>query len=263
MSEPGAPDAERAVERADALAEHHDAVGERSAAAAGDRAVPDPPWWTSDKRRSVRSALSREAIIDAAVVVLDRHGLDGLSMRRVADELGTGPASLYWHVASKDQLLNVILDRVIGEVPLPEPDPDRWEEQLRTFARDGRTAFRRYRDIARASLGRVPMGPSLLRAAEWQLGLLRGAGVPARPAAWFGDLFALYVAAHAFEDSIAANGDSDDEQAAMDQYFASLPMERFPHLAASAGELMAGTADERFEFGLDLLITGLATLRET
>lgn len=222
--------------------------------------VPEPPWWTSDQRRSARSALSREAIVDAALDVLDARGLDGLSMRRVAEELGTGPASLYWHVADKEQLLNVVLDRVIGEIPLPEPDPARWEEQLREFARDGRAVFRRHRDIASATMGRIPMGPSLLRVVEWQLQLLQGAGVPPGPAAWFGDLFALYVAAHALEDTMAGDGSQDEAAAAMGEYLASLPGERFPYLMAASGDLMAGDADQRFEFGLDLLIRGLSSL---
>jgi AcrR family transcriptional regulator len=223
-------------------------------------AVPEPPWWTSDQRRSARSALSREAIVDAALRVLDEHGLDGLSMRRVAEELGTGPASLYWHVADKEQLLNVVLDRVIGEIPLPEPDPDQWEEQLRAFARDGRAAFRRHRDIASATMGRVPIGPNLLSVVEWQLELLQGAGVPPGPAAWFGDLFALYVAAHALEDTIAVDAGQDESAAAMGEYLASLPSDRFPYLMAASGDLMAGDADQRFEFGLDLLIRGLTSL---
>jgi AcrR family transcriptional regulator len=224
--------------------------------------VPDPPWWTSEQRRSARSALSREAIVDAALRVLERHGLDGLSMRRVAQELDTGAASLYWHVASKDQLINVLLDRVIGEIPLPDPDPQRWQQQLRDFARDGRAAFRRHRDLARASMGRVPIGPNLLNAVEWQLHLLHAAGVPARHAAWFGDLFALYVTAHAFEDTLGT--DTDQDAALMGQYMASLPADRFPHLMASADQLMAGDPDERFEFGLDLLLAGLeAAARDT
>lgn len=247
---------EIAAERGDAARERREADAERHAGDPGS--LPEPPWWTSEHRRSTRSSLSRDAIVDAALKVLDEHGLDGLSMRRVADELATGPASLYWHVANKDQLINVILDRVIGEIPLPEPDPERWEEQLRTFAHEGREAFRRYRDIGRASLGRVPMGPNLLRAVEWQLELLEGAGIPARPAAWFGDLLGLYVGAHAFEDTLGL--DQDDAGRAMGHYLAMLPPERFPHLLAASAELASGDADERFEFGLDLLIRGLASM---
>ncbi|HEX2403614.1 MAG TPA: helix-turn-helix domain-containing protein, partial [Acidimicrobiia bacterium] len=108
-----------------------------------EKSLPDPPWWEVPKRGEPRATLSREAIVDAAIEVLDRHGLDGLSMRRVAEVLGTGPASLYWHVADKEQLIHLILDRVMGELELSEPDSSRWEEQIREFARSGRAMFRR------------------------------------------------------------------------------------------------------------------------
>ncbi len=99
-----------------------------------EKALPEPPWWEVPKRGEPRATLSREAIVDAAMDVLDNNGLDGLSMRRVAETLGTGPASLYWHVADKEQLIHLILDRVMGEIELPEPDQSRWEEQIREFA---------------------------------------------------------------------------------------------------------------------------------
>ena len=171
----------------------------------------------SRTRRRGSSGLRTLSVLAAATLLAGLLLLFGLEpplpeqhdTARVAEELGTGPASLYWHVANKDQLLNVLLDRVIGEVPLPEPDPERWEEQLRAFAHEGRAAFGRHRDLARASLGRVPIGPNLLRVTDWLLALLRGAGVPPRPAAWFGDIFALYVAAHAFEESITDDGGAE------------------------------------------------------
>jgi AcrR family transcriptional regulator len=76
--------------------------------------------------------------------LLDRDGLDALSMRRGADELGTGAASLYWHVGSKDGLLDLVFDRVIGEQPIPAPDPKRWKEQLKEVARAQRSASIRH-----------------------------------------------------------------------------------------------------------------------
>ena len=60
--------------------------------------------------------------MDAALAVLDAVGMDGLSMRRVAQELGTGAASLYWHVRNKDELFQLVFDRVTREIVLPEPD---------------------------------------------------------------------------------------------------------------------------------------------
>src|SRR5262249_48625418 len=122
--------------------------------------VPEPPW---SRRRATRerprSPLSREAIVEAALRVLDREGYDGLSMRRVAEELRTGVASLYWHLANKEELLQLVLDRVIGEVHLPAPDPERWQEQLKELAREWRAVYARHRDVARISHGRVPIRP--------------------------------------------------------------------------------------------------------
>src|SRR5512132_1396499 len=82
-----------------------------------ERALPPPPWQRVPERssRRRRDPLTREAIVVTALRVLDRDGLDGFSMRRVAEELDTGAASLYWHVGSKDGLLDLILEEVIAE----------------------------------------------------------------------------------------------------------------------------------------------------
>jgi AcrR family transcriptional regulator len=226
--------------------------------------VPDPPWWGPPRRasRRERTPLSRDAIVEAALRVLDEGGLEALSMRRVAEDLGAGAASLYWHVASKEQLLTFVLDRVIAEIPLPERDPERWQEQIRQFARDGRAAFLRYRDVARASMGRMPEGPNFLRVVEWQLALLHEAGIPPRATAWFGDVLALYVGAHALEHNVGTPEHMSGEQAEtmFQDYMASLPPEQFPTLLALMPDVMAGDAEERFEFGLDLLIGGLEAM---
>src|SRR5689334_4092199 len=86
--------------------------------------VPRLPTRSSGAKRVPRQrALSRDAIADAALRIVDTEGLDALTMRAVGQALGTGAASLYAHVASKDELLELVIERVIGEVPdLPEPD---------------------------------------------------------------------------------------------------------------------------------------------
>lgn len=208
-----------------------------------------------------RSTLTREAIVNAALQVVDDVGLDGFSMRRVADALDTGAASLYWHVADKEQLIHLMLDRAMGEIELPEPDPAQWEEQFREFASEAREMFRRHGDLAFASLGTVPMGPNLVRIAEWLLAVLRGAGVPGRAASWFADLIALVGAAQAVEDHAASTGD-DQVMAAMGEYLAMLPPDRFPNLIALAPEMAGGGPDDRFEFAVDLLIRGIASYIE-
>jgi AcrR family transcriptional regulator len=228
-------------------------------------ALPEPPWLrTRGRRAGQREPLSREAIVEAALRVLDREGLDGVSMRRVAEEAGTGAASLYWHVGNKEELLGLVFDRVVGELELPPPDPSRWQEQLKEIARAAREVMLRHRDIARFSLGRIPLGPNLLRFNEWSLGLLRAAGVPDRAAAWTGDLFGLYVGAYAFEETLGLRSPTGEELppdeviAMIHGYFASLSPEHFPNTLAVLDELTAGGPDERFEFGLDVIVRGLA-----
>src|SRR5437588_12847444 len=107
-----------------------------------------PSRESSRTRRSPRQrTLSRDAIAAAAVKIVDREGLDALTMRTVAHSLGTGAASLYAHVASKEELLELVIERVIGELRMPgEPDPARWQEQLKEYAREVRAVFSRHRD---------------------------------------------------------------------------------------------------------------------
>src|SRR5215469_9991688 len=111
-----------------------------------DPDIPPPPWQRLPDRRARRrrEPISRDAIVTAAVELLDREGLAALSMRRLAEELGTGAASLYWHVGSKDGLLDLVFDHIIGEGKVPEPDPGRWQEQLKEVARAQRDASLRH-----------------------------------------------------------------------------------------------------------------------
>ena len=228
--------------------------------------VPDPPWQAASRARPARAPLSQDAIVHAALRVLDRDGSAGLSMRRVADELGTGPASLYWHVANKDALINLIIDQVASEIPLPEPDPDRWQEQLKDWMLGVRQVFGRHPGVAALTLGRVPTGPNVLRWAEWTLALLRGAGIPDRIAAFAGDLLGLYLGATGYEAAMppmtSPTGEplSLEERVAMIRgYFASLPADQVPNVVATVDDLVGGGPDERFALGLDVILRGLAS----
>jgi AcrR family transcriptional regulator len=225
----------------------------------------EPPWWQPAKAPGRRRApLSRDAIIDAAISILDRDGVDALTIRRLAKELDTGSATLYWHIRNKDELAEQVYDRVMGEIQLPEPDPSRWQEQTKDLARQSYQVRLRHNDLVRLSLGRIPVGPNMLQVMEWNLGLLRSAGIPDRPAAYFGDMLGRFVDASVLEVTMApgAKGDLTDgdrtQFEAIAQYFAALPPHLFPNLLAVAGEMFVGDDDDRFEFGLDLLITGLA-----
>lgn len=235
--------------------------------AADEHPIPEPPWTPKRRARAApRTPLSRDAIVDAALRVVDAEGLDAASMRRVADELGTAPSALYWHVRDKDELLQLVLDRVIGEVALPPVDPVRWQEQLKSFARELRMVLERHRDIARVSLGVIPLGPNALLVMEWAHGLLRDAGLPDRIVALVGDLFGLYVGAYAYEESLGLASPTGEDLpphevvALLRDYWGSLPPERFPHTLALLPQLFEGGPDERFEFGLDVLVRGIASL---
>jgi AcrR family transcriptional regulator len=215
-----------------------------------------PPWWRAPKTTGRRrQPLSRDAIIEAAVRVLDREGVDALTVRRLGEELGTGSATLYWHVANKNELVELVYDHVVGDVKLPEPTTSRWQAQLEDVAWQLYRIMLQHNDLARLSIGRIPVGPKMLGVIEWSLGLLRGAGVPDRAAAYFGDIFGRYLDASVLE--VTAQGGPPVEQ--IISYFAGLPAEQFPNITALNETMFAADNDERFQFGLDLLMRGLET----
>ncbi|MFN8234394.1 MAG: TetR/AcrR family transcriptional regulator C-terminal domain-containing protein [Actinomycetota bacterium] len=226
--------------------------------------TPEPPWRAPGASRpAARIPLTREAIVEAALRVVERDGIEGVSMRRVGEELGTGAASLYWHVRNKGELLQLVFEHVTDEVVLPPPDPSRWREQVRELAGAMRTTLNRHRGVAQISLGRIPSGPTLARLSEWLFELLRPVGIPDRAIAYFGDVAGLYVGASAFEESLGLASPTGEDLppeeivAMMRDYMASLPEDRFPATRGAVDVLFGGDPEERFEFGLDLIIRGL------
>ena len=123
-------------------------------------------------------------------------------MRGVAQQLGTGAASLYAHVSGKEELLELVFDELVGRVPLPEPDPARWREQIHQMAGDLRRILISHRDVALAGLGRVPSSPKVLEAAEVVVAVMRAGGLSDRVLALGLDQLLLFIAASAFEDSL-------------------------------------------------------------
>src|SRR5262245_55117448 len=229
----------------------------------------EPPWWRPPKGQTRRQApLSREAIVDAALAILDTDGVDALTIRRLGQELGTGAASLYWHIAGKDELGELVYDRIMGEIQLPTPDPSRWEDQLKDLARQAYRAMLSHNDAVRLSIGRPPAGPNTLRIVEWMLTLMRSAGIPDQPAAYFGNTLGRFLDASVLEAAspASANDESDHDGAdMMRDYWANLPADKFPNITALADTTFGGdvNADDLFEFGLDLLIRGLAAYKES
>ena len=227
----------------------------------------EPPWWRPPKSQGQRRLpLSRDAIVDAALAILDADGVDALTIRRLGQELGTGAATLYWHIAGKDELCELVYDRIMGEIDLPEPDPTRWQQQLKDLARQAYRAMLSHNDAVRLSIGRPPAGPNTLRIVEWMLTVMRGAGIADQPAAQFGNILGRYLDASVLEASMEMgvnSGDGDRDTAdMMREYWAGLPADQFPNLTAMADTTFADDPDALFEFGLDLLLYGLAACTE-
>jgi AcrR family transcriptional regulator len=212
-----------------------------------------------------KEPITLERIVDTAFAIIARDGYEALSMRRIAQELGTGPASLYAHVESKAELDSILIDEMVGSFEPPVPGADNWREQVKGVGRAMRTAMNEHPGIARAMLGNVPTSEKPLAAADALLGVLIAGGMHPQVAAWACDLLPLYVTAISFEESIRArDGDgrpmSEQEAEFVAQlrgFFESLPPDRFPNLTANADVLTAGNGDERFEFGMSVLVAGL------
>jgi AcrR family transcriptional regulator len=228
--------------------------------------LPDPPARPrKDQRRGRPRSLDRAQVVEAALRVLDAERLDAVTIRRVAEELGTSGAALYTYVRDKEELVDLLLDRVLGEFDLGVVDPAQpWQEQLRAFVREGRRVFAAHADVARAALGTVPRGENSLRVANAMIGIMLEGEVPDAVAAFAVDQLSLYITAVAYEETLMPvfGDDAPDVLQFVQElrtYFESLPVDRFPHIVALAGPLTAfePERDDRFEFGLDVLISGI------
>jgi AcrR family transcriptional regulator len=231
----------------------------------GQTAMPAPPWHKPRPRRPAKEPLTADRIVAAAIEILDRDGLDAVTTRRVAEALGTGSASLYAHVASRDELIELMVDRIAVGVAVPPPDPARWQDQLRAYARHAQQVWASHADIARASLATIPTGPERLRVIESLLAILRAAGFSDQVAAWAVDRLQIYIDADVFEGSLYAARikqglDVEEHLSSVRDYFRQLPADRFP-LVSSMADTIISDGEQRFEFGLDLLLAGLAAQR--
>jgi TetR/AcrR family transcriptional regulator, tetracycline repressor protein len=219
--------------------------------------------WPAEPPRSTRQPLSRERLVQAALHLLDEIGLDRLSMRRLAERLGVQSASLYWHVRDKDQLLTLLADALCADIPLPDAALP-WRARLTAIAWEYRRVLLRHRDAALLLASTLPVGPNRLRLAEGMLGTLLAAGFGPATVARASLLFTDYVTNFVVEEGramamtaeFATNpGDGPNSFAA---WFAALPEDEYPNLAALAPQLTDTDADERFRFGVKLLLDGLA-----
>ncbi|MFD7835269.1 TetR/AcrR family transcriptional regulator [Streptomyces sp. NPDC059761] len=211
--------------------------------------------------------LTRQALVQAALRVLEREGINGLSMRKVAAELGVKAASLYWHVRNKEELLDLLTDELMADAEAPPREGD-WREQLREYCVRYRRHLLGKRDAAKVVAGRLAPGPHLLRLMEDQLGRLRQAGFSDADAAMINYLLGAFVQGFVLQEqgpisASEAMGASRREAAtAAGEQLRRLPQDSFPSLVALADDLTGPSMEARFSFGLERLLDGLSTLLE-
>jgi AcrR family transcriptional regulator len=222
-------------------------------------------WWQqraadADRPRRPRAdGLTLDRILDAALELVDEDGLDGLTMRRLAARLDCGHASLYRHVAGHDEVVVLLVDRVLGSIRFDGPvtsDPRAMAERaLRSY----RAALLEHPKLTPAFLAGQLLGPNALAGRESALRLLVDAGMPpALAVRAYLTLTHFVIASAAFESSGAAR--TAGERATMRRYFSGLPAREYPTLVGLADELNAVDADDEFELGLQALLDHLEVL---
>lgn len=220
---------------------------------------------SASEQRQVASdaGLSKQRVVLEAVRIADREGVDGLSMRRLAGALGAGAMSLYHYVASKDELLDAMIDIVFEEIELAPEDTD-WQSAMRRVAVSTRQVLARHPWAIGLMESRTSPGPANLRHREAFTACLRRAGFSALTATHANWLLNSYVYGYALQ-AASLPFDTADELAEMteDVYLPQLPPDEFPYLNESAAALVAAGYDpaEEFAFGLDLVLAALEPLR--
>jgi len=213
-----------------------------------------------------RQRLSLERVLEAAVALAARDGLESLTMRKLADELGAGAMSLYHYVPNKERLLDGMVDIVFCEIELPSTEVD-WKTAMRTRAVSTRDALRRHPWAIGLMEGRTTHGPANLRLHDAVLGCLRAAGFSIETTVQAYSVQDAYIYGFALQERDMSPRTADDfaaeAQRQMHEYEAVLT--DYPHLAEVVGGHVATSGYDyatAFLFGLDLILDGLDRLRE-
>ena len=219
--------------------------------------------------------LSQADIVAAAVVLADAEGTDAVSIRRIARDLRVGAMSLYWHVASTDELHGLMLEAVQSETEVPEPSGD-WRADLRAYALSARAALLRHPWACDFLGAGPPSGPVDARNADRMIGILDIHGFDLRTAVWAAMTVTTFVLGAALREiqeirwhQAEAEAEheaslTDAERAAEEEEFHRLvgATDRYPNLArlveAGIDPDAPQTRDQRFEFGLTCVLDGIA-----
>jgi AcrR family transcriptional regulator len=220
--------------------------------------------WNRQPRRARTTAvpLSREQIVRAAIELADADGLDTLSLRRLGAKMGAGATSLYWHVANKEELLDLVLDEILGEVDVPAPSED-WRADLEAAARDLRRVLLAHRYTVVLMTTRPAWGPNALTRVEAILTTLARAGFSGERLFFAYSAVITYVTGEVTQEvawTLATDAAKVDLEAATEgarTYIASLDATKYSTLLGLGDQLLSHDQDAQFTFGLTVVLDGL------
>ena len=209
-----------------------------------------------------REPLSRDRVLRTALAVADEGGLDGLTIRSLAQRLGAKPMSLYHYVANKDEILDGLVDLVFAEITLPEPTGD-WRTEMTTRARSAIEVLGRHPWSIGLLESRTTPGPATLRHHDATLAALRAGGFSIIQTAHAYAVLDAFVYGFAIQLASLPFEGPDSAAEVAESIMALMAAGEYPHLVEFAEQhaLQPGYdfADE-FEFGLGLILDGLAQM---
>lgn len=218
----------------------------------------------SDSAAASLSPLTRDRVVAAALQIIDRDGVESLSMRRLAGELGRDPMALYRYAKNKAALLDAVVETVLAPLTIDASDAD-WVGQLRTVARDYRRLVLEHPNVvpllvtrpANTPLALRPRGT--LRPLEGMLALLTRAGFSGADALHIYRAFFGFLYGHVINElqELIDNPEESDDLLRLGLY--RLPIGEFPILRGLASDLVAYDGAAELERGLDILLAGLTT----
>jgi TetR/AcrR family transcriptional regulator, tetracycline repressor protein len=199
----------------------------------------------------------RQDVLDTALALLDEVGLDGLTMRRLAQALGIQAPSLYWHFPNKQALLDAMADAMLNGVDLPDTDVLPWEEWLLRMAIEFRNRLKARRDGARVFAGTFLVTDNVLRFGERAIGRLRAAGADERTAVRALFTLQYFILGFTIEEQAATPAVAGVDLPQLTTQVTTEQTARYPNGASVVALLAEDDDEERFLFGLTLLIDGL------
>lgn len=211
--------------------------------------------------RTRRAALTAEKVLRTAARLADKKGLEALSMRTLASTLKVEAMSLYHHVASKEALLDGLVDLVVGELGLPEKGGD-WQIGMRRRAVRAHEVLMAHPWATMLFVARVNVGPNMLRYVDHTLGCLREAGFSWKLADHAWNTLDAYTYGFTLQ-RLNFPLEPGQYASAAKQFLPMIPPANFPHLHGLSIEVIEGRHDglQQFGLGLDLLLSGLEQLR--